>query len=348
MMRIVRTVLGLLVGLAVGGVAFYLLGVKPGDALRDIGGVSPWAIVGCIGSSFVVLALQSLRWHSVMGPLLGLRYGDAFRAQVIGLTFSAVLPARGGDLLRVQYLGKRTGKSRATILGTEIVDRWLDWWGWIPTFLVLCLVTSPPYWLYEALGVFCALLTAWGAFMIIVTRRGWKPKTDSRLGRIWGSLRVGIDAFRAPRTWLIAMFIAPLPWLWETFVITLVTHAFGMDLSAVQAFSVMIAFNLAMVVPSPGSVGTLEAGGVAALVFFHIDQSRALAFQLVYHLTQLLPGIVTGIAILIAEGEKIFGRKEAPPEVDPGDQADGVGVDARRLDSLGQTSQSASASTRSE
>jgi uncharacterized protein (TIRG00374 family) len=237
----------------------------------------------------------------------------------------------------VQYLGKRTGKSRATILGTEIVDRWLDWWGWIPTFIVLCIVTTPPSWLYKALGVFCAVLSVWAGIMVAITRRGWQPKKESRLARIWGSLTIGIDAFRKKRTWLIAFFISPLPWLWETFIIALTTRAFGIEISGVQAFSVLIAFNLAMVVPSPGSVGTVEAGGVAALVFFGIDQSRALAFQLVYHLCQLLPGIITGMALLVVEGDKLFGKKEA--------QADAADL---RRDSLGQTSQSPSAITRSE
>src|SRR5262249_19128971 len=155
-----RTLTGLLVGLAVAAFVGYLLGVKPADAARYVAGVPLWGLLACVASSFVVLALQALRWWAVMAPLLGLRYADAYRAQVIGLMFNAVLPARGGDLLRVQYLGRRTGKSRSTILGTEIVDRWLDWWGWIPTFVVLCVVTTPPSWLYKALGVFITALTA--------------------------------------------------------------------------------------------------------------------------------------------------------------------------------------------
>src|SRR6266702_2028801 len=164
-----RTAFGLAVGLAIATGVGYLLGVKPGEAAHHVAGASPWAIIGCVASSFVVLALQSLRWHSVMAPLLGLRYADAYRAQVIGLMFNAVLPARGGDLLRVQYLGRRTGRSRSTILGTEIVDRWLDWWGWIPTFVVLCLVTEPPGWLFKALGVFVATLTVWAVAMVVLT-----------------------------------------------------------------------------------------------------------------------------------------------------------------------------------
>ncbi len=296
-------------GLAVAAVVGYLLGVKPGEAARHVAGVSPWAIAGCVASSFVVLALQSARWHAVMAPLLRLRYADAFRAQVIGLMFNAVLPARGGDLLRVQYLGRRTGLSRSTILGTEIVDRWLDWWGWIPTFAVLCLATAPPRWLFKALGIFVGALTVWALAMVVLTRRGYRPRPGSRLGRIVASMQAGVSCFRARRTWMIAFLIAPLPWLWETIAIAVGARAFGIDVSMVTAFSVLIGFNLAMVVPSPGSIGTVEVGGTAALVFAGVDQSRALAFMFVYHFTQLLPGIATGVALLVAEGERLFGPR---------------------------------------
>jgi uncharacterized protein (TIRG00374 family) len=268
-----------------------------------------WVLAACVASSFAVLALQALRWWAVMAPLLGLRYADAYRAQVIGLMFNAVLPARGGDLLRVQYLGRRTGKSRSTILGTEIVDRWLDWWGWIPSFLVLCLVTEPPSWLYKALGLFVSLLVVWAGLMVGLTRRGYAPRPGTRLGAIFAAMQTGIRSFRSRRTWIIAFLIAPLPWLWETSVLALAARAFGIEISLVHAFSVMIGFNLAMVVPSPGSVGTIEAGGTAALVFAGVDQSRALAFMFIYHFTQLLPGICTGVALLIIEGEKLLGAR---------------------------------------
>ena len=60
--------------------------------------------------------------------------------------------------------------------------------------------------------------------------------------------------------------IAPLPWLWETLVIAVAGTALGLSLSPVEAFAVLTAFNLAMVVPSPGSLGSFESGGTLALV----------------------------------------------------------------------------------
>ena len=304
---LLRSFIGLAGGLAVAVIAAHFLGVHPREVWQHIESVPAWATLFGVASSFVVLGLQSWRWHRVMGPLLGLRYTDAFRAQIVGFLFNAFLPARGGDLLRVQYLGRRTGKSRATILGTELVDRWLDWWGWIPTFLALELFAHPPKQLLIALATFGALLSAMGAAMVLLTRAKWKPREGSMAGKLFIALRTGVLAFRDRRIWVTAFFIAPLPWLWEATALTIVGRAFGCDLTLVQAFSVMIAFNVAMIVPSPGGVGTVESGGMLALNFFGFNHSSALAFMTVYHFSQLIPGIAAGAGVLFAEGERLFG-----------------------------------------
>lgn len=309
---IVRPCLGLSVGALVAIAVGWYTGVKPSKVLGFASGVPLLVLVLCCLSAFVMLALQAWRWYSVMGPLLGLSYGNAYRAQIVGVMFNAILPARGGDLLRVQYLGRRTGKSRATILGTEIVDRWLDWWGWIPTFLVLLAVSEPPRWLFWTLAVFGGLLALMAVVMVTLLRTGWTPLMTSRFHPVYLALRQGFAAFQTPRTWLIALVIAPLPWLWESCVLMLAARSFGLDLTLVQAFSTLMGFNLAMAVPSPGGMGTIESGGQAALVLFGHDPSRAMAFIFVYHLTQLLPGIAGGAAVLVAEGEKLFGSVNQP------------------------------------
>ncbi len=311
-----------MLGLCVAAGACYCLGVRPRDAVRHMVGVSPWTIVGCVAAGFGVFAFQSLRWHSVMRPLLGIPYAQAYRAQIVGFMFNAILPARGGDLLRVQYLGRATGKSRATILGTEIVDRWLDWWGWIPAFLVFCAVSTPPAWLYKALGVFVAVLLVWAGVIVWLTRTHYLPKSGSRWANAYGALRNGLSVSKSPRIWLVALLLAPLPWIWESLVLTQAARAFGIQLDLLMAFSVMIGFNLAMVVPSPGAIGSIEAGGTAALMFFGVDQSKALAFMFVYHLSQLLPGIAAGAAILVWEKQMLVARRPLAQVPMPLEQAE--------------------------
>jgi hypothetical protein len=308
---LLRTALGMLAGLCFAAGVAWWKDIRPGDVLRDLAAVPLWVVALCLASGFVNLALQSWRWHEVMGPLLGLRYADAYRAQVVGYMFNAILPARGGDLLRVQYLGRRTGKSRATILGTEIVDRWLDFWGWVPVLLILSFVYDLPPLAFSAIAVMGSVLVGFGLAMVLLTRRGYEPRPGSRFGPIYQSLQSGIVAFRSPRVRRIAVTVAPLPWLWEATVILLATRGFGIHLDLGMAYCVLVGFNLAMVVPSPGGIGTVEAGAMGVFAIFHAEPGKALAFISLYHLCQLIPGIIAGVAILVFQGEQLFSRGAA-------------------------------------
>ena len=173
----------------------------------------------------------------------------------------------------------------------------------------MCAFSSPSPWLVRALGVFCAALLLLGAAMALVMRRGG-PAEGSRFRAGWASFQTGIAAFRSPRTWLLALVVAPLPWLWEVLVLTVVSRGLGFDLGFAAAFSVMVGFNLAMVVPSPGAVGAVEAGGAAVLVLLGADRSVAVAWMLVYHLTQLLPGIAGGALVLILGPDRLAEPRE--------------------------------------
>jgi uncharacterized membrane protein YbhN (UPF0104 family) len=310
---VVRGILGLCVGLGMAGLVARFSGVEPAHVIASFRGIPLWAVAACAVSSFVMLGMQSLRWHAVMKPLLGLRFGQAYRAQVIGYMFNVVLWGRAGDLLRVQYLGRRTGKSRATILGTEVVDRWLDFWGWIPTMMVLALLGDVPSWVWKAVAVFGSILMSWAIAMVVLARRGYAPPPGSRFGAVYAAFRSGVEAFGTRRTLAIAFGLAPLSWLWEATFIRFITPAFGIHVDFTRAFCVLVGFNLAMVVPSPGAIGTEEAGAVKAFAFFGVDPSLALAFMIVYHLAQMLPGVMAGVAILAAEGESLFGKSATKP-----------------------------------
>jgi hypothetical protein len=299
-----RTLAGLLLGLgAASGVVFYL-GISQKDLVATLHGVAQEPLLLAAFGALMLLALQSLRWWLVMRPLLHLSYGQSFRAMLVGFFFNVLLPARGGDLLRVQYLGKRTGISRAKILGTEIVDFWSDKWGWVAAFPLICLIGTPPSWLFKAFIPIGGLVVTIGIVLALMAS-GLR-----RRGPLWlTNLRDGFAANRWKRLLLVETFIAPLPWLWETLVIAMAGRAFGLELSAMQAFAVLTAFNVATAVPSPGNAGSFEAGGTLALIAFGVPKETALAFIFVYHLTQVVPGFAGGILVLVMEGETLFGKQ---------------------------------------
>jgi len=324
-----RALAGLCAGLLVACAAVAYLGIAKRDLIASLHGVVPGPLFLAAAGALVLLGLQSLRWWVVMRPLLDLSYGQAYRAMMVGFFFNVLLPARGGDLLRVQYLGKRTGVSRAKLLGTEIVDFWSDKWGWVAAFPVICLFGTPPPWLFRALLLIGFAVLSVGAVIAVMGSGLWR---GSRTPRFLQNLRDGFAVNHWKRLLAVETLIAPLPWLWETMVIALAGQALGLDLSPMQAFAALTAFNVATAVPSPGNAGSFEAGGTLALVAAGIDKEAALAFIFLYHLTQVAPGFVGGLLVLALEGEQLFGRGgvfrlrtpdlalngPAVPEPDPG------------------------------
>lgn len=299
-----RTIAGLSAGLVAAGCVVLYLGISQKALFDSLHDVAPLPLLFAAAGGLVLMALQALRWWTVMRPVLNLTYAQSYRALMVGFFFNVLLPARGGDLLRVQYLGKRTGISRAKLLGTEIVDFCSDKWGWVAAFPIVCLLGSPPSWLFRALLLIGGLVVGVGALLALMgsglLRRGPRWLTN---------LRDGFAVNHWKRLLVVETVIAPLPWLWETFVIAVAGHALGLDLTLMQAFAALTAFNVATTVPSPGNAGSFEAGGTLALTAFGIPKETALAFIFLYHLTQVLPGFAGGVLILVMEGESLFGKK---------------------------------------
>ena len=123
------------------------------------------------------------------------------------------------------------------------------------------------------------------------------------------NLREGFAANHWKRLLVVETLVAPLPWLWETFVIMVASRAVGLSLEPMQAFAVLTAFNIATAVPSPGNAGSFESGGTLALLQFHVATPTALAFIVLYHLTQVIPSMCAGIIVLALEGEALFGKR---------------------------------------
>lgn len=277
-------------------------------------GLTP-LLLGAAGGSGVV-ALQALRWWVVTRPVVRVRYVEALEAFLAAGLVNAVVPGRAGDLLRVQVVSARTHASRATMLGIELIDFWIDKCGWLPAFAWLGLQGSTPAWMNRALVVAGALVVALLGGVVGLRRvLGAAPAGDGWRGRF----AAGLVASSPLRLAATTLTLAALPWLWEALATTRVAAAAGIGLRPLQAFVVLTAFNLASVVPVPGNLGAHEAASTAALVSFGVPVERAVAFALVYHASQLLPYALGGAIGLLrwrrpaTNGRPLAAGPHAPP-----------------------------------
>jgi uncharacterized membrane protein YbhN (UPF0104 family) len=316
---ILRASLGAAAGLTVAALAIGYLHISRAGFLEQVQGAHPLPLLFAVVGGFVLLGLQSLRWWTVMRPVLpGLRYGHAYRAMLVGFFFNNLIPWRVGDLLRVQYLGRRTGVSRAKLLGTEVVDFFSDKWGWVASFPLVCLLSqvlppheTPPRWLFGALAFLATLLILTGlVLMAMASQRGRFDAAGHPRGPVWlANLRDGFAAARWRMLLWVETVLAPLPWLWETLVIMVASRAVGLELTPMQAFVALTAWNFGTLIPSPGNAGSFEASGTLALGALGLPPEQALAFVFLYHLTQVVPGMMVAAALLVAEGETLFGKR---------------------------------------
>ncbi|HZW87727.1 MAG TPA: lysylphosphatidylglycerol synthase transmembrane domain-containing protein [Myxococcaceae bacterium] len=331
-----RTIGGVVLGLGGAVLVARLMGIHLTDLMTSLRRARLWPLLAAAGGTFVLLALQALRWWWVVRPVLPLRFREAFSAMLVASAFNVLIPARGGDVIRVQYLGKRTATSRVTLLGTELLDYWSDKAGWLLAFVITSLVSllgwreGPPRWLLHAMGALAVLVLGAAALALVAhlpLLRRLSPRVDP--GPQWlQKLRSGFAAHDRRSLGLVIGVLAPFPWLWEVPVVMVAARAVDLSPSPMLAFAVLTAANLGTVLPVPGGAGSFEAAGAFALAAAGVRHSRAFAFVMLYHLSLLLPIVVAGVGLLVLQGKSLVPRRLAerlrrtrrPGALEPGRQ----------------------------
>ena len=297
-MRAGQIVLGLAMGAGILFLAALLMGVGREDLVGAMRGAPIWIAPASALALFLLFALGALRWNCSMQPVLHNTFWQGYWAMLVSYPFNSILPAKGGDLIRVNLLSVRTGVSRATILGAEIMDKGMDLCGPLPVIALLLIFGDVPSWVMSGIALIAGVLAALIAFMVLMRKRA--PSQTSWLGRMLGRLREAYVGRSARSLLITALVFAPLPWLGESAAIYVVGNGFGIALTAVQAFFVLVAIKVGMAVPTPGGIGSVEAAGAAALVFFGAQPAQAFALLLIYRTSQLAAGSLIGAVSLSA------------------------------------------------
>ena len=317
---LLRALLGAGAGLLVAVLAFVYLHISRQRFIEDVLTAHSGPLLFAVFGGFVLLGLQSLRWWTVMRPVLpGLGYVQAYKAMLVGFFFNALLPMRGGDLLRVQYLGRRTGVSRAKLLGTEVVDFFSDKWGWVAAFPVVCLLSLllPQHELTAGLA-----LPRSGWLRLPVGRQrhgvalhGQPPlasplRTGDREAHSgWPTSATAFPRRAGNGSWWWRRCSPPSLGSGRRLVIVVASRALDLGLTPMQAFGALTAWNMGTIIPSPGNAGSFEASGTLALGWLGVAPEKALAFIFLYHLAQVLPGMMAAAGLLVTEGETFFGKR---------------------------------------
>ncbi len=276
-----------------------------GAALRR---ASLGLVLAAAALNFVNLACKTARWRVMLRALAPIGYVRLYYYLIVSYAASAVLPARAGEALRVYLLRRRDGIAVGDSVAVVVVEKVFEVLGLLAFVAPLPFLLVLPRWVEVSTAVLaCGGLVALGIAVLLTRRLG-------RAGGPLAELSRGLHAVRSPRRFAEAFLWSVAAYLVDACEIWLVLRALSIDVPWATPALVLLGANLAIAIPStPGQLGALEAGVVAALAVVGVPAAPALAFALVYHVMQLLPIVLVGLSgvRLMAEAKRAAQPAEA-------------------------------------
>jgi uncharacterized protein (TIRG00374 family) len=276
------------------------------DILRT---ANPGWVALTLACVVIDLSIRSLRWKRLLAPVRSVPYSRMVGYLLIGYLANNVLPARLGELVRSHYLGDREGISRATTLGTVVVERIIDT-AVVVAIASLAIVILQVRGLVANAVLFGLAVTSLGivvlAVLIVAHRLPGADRLSAiverwpRIADIARKLRDGLSVASRPRTLLEALALSGLAWSATIVGFAAAGQAVGVQLTTAQAALLVSGVALATAVPGgPGNLGTFDLAGVVIATSFGIGRETAVALVLLAHAASLVVTSVSGgIALL--------------------------------------------------
>jgi uncharacterized protein (TIRG00374 family) len=310
------------VGLAVSAVALWLVfgSVDLDEVGAVLGRATPIWLAAMIGFQCLDVLIRAVRWQRLLAPVSAVRFGAVLDALLVGYLANNVLPARLGELVRSHRLGERTGVSRATTLGTVVVERVVDTAVVVAIAAIGILVLQVRGVVADAVlvGLALAALLAIGLSVGVVAHR--LPGAGRvvaavarwpRVGEVATKLRVGLAVAGRGRTLTEALGLSIVAWAASLLAVAAAGQAIGLELRIGEAALLASGAALATAIPAgPAYLGTFELAMVRIGEALGIAAEPALALAILAHASILLVTSVGGGAALVRPGSARGGSGE--------------------------------------
>jgi uncharacterized protein (TIRG00374 family) len=322
-----RHAVRLLIGSAatIAFLVLFLQEVDLGEAWAQIRDLSLWTLAAAFGLILANLVAMAIRWRYLLqGAGYTVRLRSLFSSVSVGRAANNVIPARGGDLLRIESMREVGHVPVFVSAGTLFAERLLD--GVVfATFILLGalwigaggvpLLTGIALSAGTALGV---ALSAWAAKRPEAAERlAWRlssrlpPRWHTRVARSAAHFVEGLGAFRGRKRLAIVVGMSLVMWTADVAMFAIVGHAFGIDLRLGAYFLLEGIGNLALAVPTTAAgLGTFDYITLLAARGVDIDESTASAYVLTMHALIVLPVTILGALLVKPALPRLFRGRE--------------------------------------
>lgn len=258
-----------LLGFAIGG-AFLYLALRHANP-ADIGKILKSARVGWLLLAVMVywleLGARVIRWRALLshtGSAVGL--GNTASAFITGYAANNVLPAKLGELVRVDLISRLSGVSRMAALGTVVIERIFD------VLLILLMAGISVGFLvlpetFDLARVRSGMVLLGASVALVIVAGAWIGRNGvSRVRKLSPAMHArlanlvrGIHTLAMPKQCGRVFAQSLLIWGLNAVAMWLIVFSFGISLSPLQTLLLMGIVGLAAVLPAPpAGLGVLQ------------------------------------------------------------------------------------------
>jgi glycosyltransferase 2 family protein len=278
-----------------------------------------WYLIPASALTIFAFWVRAVRWGLLLHPLKPIKLGPLFSATMIGFMCNNILPMRLGEFVRAWVIGRSAHVRASAAFATIIIERLFDLFSMAGIFgliLIFAPFENRPF----KMGVLLALLFGAGVLgaLLLLHWRGrsfgalaerFVPRAlRPRVTALFESFQSGLGIFRDPRRLVLIGLLTFAMWFCFAIVIRMCFASARLETGAMQlpplaSLVVLVVIAIGIMVPSgPGFVGTLQAAAVLGLAIVgYRDQSRAITFSIIYHVTQWFPVVFVGMIYMTKE-----------------------------------------------
>jgi uncharacterized membrane protein YbhN (UPF0104 family) len=295
-----RDILGVVLSLiSIGAVGWWASRQEAPDFPTSLSALLPLA--AAVGVYALATLTRGWRWHSILGrSQVNHERRDAYGLTVVGYMGNAVLPARGGEILRILLLHERSDARRREILGTIVAERLLD----VATLLFLLVVLSwsqvggaPAGQTPAAVGIAGAVGLTLALFVYLrLRRRGLFEGFAAAIRPFVRASRLLWDRFG-----LLLFLVTFGVWVLESLNFWLIAEALDIGIDPLEAMLLIVLTSFIVAVPAaPGYLGTFDAALLFVLDALGVGGGEAIAFLLLVRFVVFVPITAAGLGLMVA------------------------------------------------
>lgn len=289
------------------GILFYFVDFK--NVIKVLAQFRTKYIVILLVVYMTSMFFRSFRWYLIINHKYEVKFKDIFNALALCYMVNNLLPAKIGEFVRIIYISKIYKNSKSFLLGTVVVERFLD-------VIVVCLFLFFSVFFSNTIQgiigqnkiklIFIFLVLSTVCYLVFKTeamRRIFNifpERLSKRLHSMFQSFESSFIIINSPFTMIKVCSLSLVIWFLTCVMSYTVLHGLNITIPFYAYFFVVSAGVLGMVIPSTsGGIGVYHAVSMSSLLLFGVHKDIAITYAIISHAFDFIPNVILGVVILI-------------------------------------------------